>query len=155
MGGTGNLLTQNPNTGSVLRHSERLDFRVVVEQFFTDTALEADIVLPAKNMFEQSDIIGSYWNPYIQLKQKVKLNPQERWKPETEIYWLLAKQLGFNENTLKNILLPPGNDEVEILAQKLQISRIIIRVTENGSSCSPGHQEIASPIFLLRPRRVN
>ena len=45
-----------------------LDFRVVVDQFLTDTAREADIVLPAKSMFEQTDVIGAYWHPYLQLR---------------------------------------------------------------------------------------
>ncbi len=56
----GNPVTQNPDTNTILKAFRKLDFRVVVDQFMTDTAREADIVLPAKNMFEQSDIIGSY-----------------------------------------------------------------------------------------------
>ena len=28
-------------------------------------------MLPAKTMFEQTDVIGAYWHPYIQLKQKM------------------------------------------------------------------------------------
>ena len=67
----GNPVTQNPDTNTVLKAFKKIEFRVVVEQFMTDTAKEADIILPAKNMFEQTDIIGSYWNPYVQLKPKV------------------------------------------------------------------------------------
>lgn len=144
----GNPLTQNPDTGKVLEAFRKLDFRVVVEQFFTDTALEADIVLPAKNMFEQSDIIGSYWNPYIQLKQKV-VEPAGEVKPETEIYWLLAKQLGFNENILKNVLLPPENDEVEkYLSQKLaKFPGLSMELLKKGPVVPPEHQEIAFSDF--------
>ncbi len=29
-------------------------------------------------MFEQSDIVGSYWNPYVQLKQKVVVAVKEK-----------------------------------------------------------------------------
>ncbi|NIR46520.1 MAG: molybdopterin-dependent oxidoreductase, partial [Gemmatimonadetes bacterium] len=72
------------------------DFRVVVEQFLTDTAREADIVLPAKTMFEQSDVIGAYWHPYIQLKQKV-IEPPGEVKPESEVYRLLAREVGCAE----------------------------------------------------------
>lgn len=104
----GNPLTQNPNTNNIRKAFRKANFRVVVDQFMTNTAYEADIILPAKNMFEQSDIIGSYWNPYVQLKQKV-VEPAGEVKPETEIYYLLAQKLGMNnEGIQKNI--PEPND---------------------------------------------
>ena len=64
----GNPLAQNPETHAVRKAFRDLDFRVVVEQFMTDTALEADIILPAKSMFEQTDVIGAYWHHYLQLQ---------------------------------------------------------------------------------------
>ena len=73
----GNPITQNPESHTVLEAFRGLDFRVVVDQFMTDTAREADIVLPAKSMFEQSDVIGAYWHAYVQLKQKVIDPPGE------------------------------------------------------------------------------
>lgn len=139
----GNPLTQNPNTGKVLEAFRKLDFRVVVEQFMTDTALEADIILPAKNMFEQSDIVGSYWNPYIQLKQKV-VEPAGEVKPETEIYWWLAQKLGFNEADLSNILLPPGDEHVDrYLDSKLREFNLSLEELRKGPILAPGLQEIA------------
>jgi anaerobic selenocysteine-containing dehydrogenase len=109
----GNPITQNPDTNLILEAFRKLDFRVVVEQFMTDTALEADIVLPAKSMFEQSDIIGSYWNPYVQLKPKILASPGEV-MPETEIYFHLAKELGFSESEILKFLPNPGNDSIEL-----------------------------------------
>ncbi|MBM3790416.1 MAG: hypothetical protein FJW35_08710, partial [Acidobacteria bacterium] len=41
----GNPVAQNPETHTVLRAFRSLEFRVVVDQFMTDTAREADIVL--------------------------------------------------------------------------------------------------------------
>jgi anaerobic selenocysteine-containing dehydrogenase len=73
----GNPVTQNPETHTVLKAFRSLDFRVVVDQFLTDTAREADIILPAKTLFEQTDVIGAYWHPYIQLRQKVIEPPSE------------------------------------------------------------------------------
>jgi anaerobic selenocysteine-containing dehydrogenase len=105
----GNPLSQNPDTNKILKGFRKADFRVVVDQFMTDTSLEADIILPAKNMFEQTDIIGSYWNPYVQLRQKV-MDPAGEVKPETEIYYLLAKQLGFNDEDIK-ANIPESSDE--------------------------------------------
>ncbi len=108
----GNPITQNPDTSLNLKAFRNLEYRVVVEQFMTDTALEADIILPAKNMFEQSDIIGSYWNPYVQLKPKI-LEPAGEVKPETVIYYALAKELGYSEQEILNFLPKPGNDYIE------------------------------------------
>ena len=49
-------MTQNPDTHRVLEAIRALEFRVVVDQFLTDAALEADLVLPAKTFFEQTDV---------------------------------------------------------------------------------------------------
>ncbi|WP_461632102.1 molybdopterin-containing oxidoreductase family protein [Labilibaculum euxinus] len=108
----GNPLSQNPDTNSIRKAFRKADFRVVVEQFMTDTAYEADLILPAKNMFEQSDIIGSYWNPYVQLKQKV-LEPAGEVKPETEIYYLLAKRLGMDEAAISKNIPEPTDEAIE------------------------------------------
>lgn len=113
----GNPLTQNPNTNTIRTAFRRADFRVVVDQFMTDTALEADIVLPAKNMFEQSDIIGSYWNPYVQLKQKV-VDPAGEVKPETEIYYLLAQKLGMDKEEISENIPTPSDAGVEAYLEK-------------------------------------
>lgn len=140
----GNPLSQNPDTNNVLKAFQSLDFKVVVEQFFTDTALEADIVLPAKNMFEQTDIIGSYWNPYVQLRQKV-VEPAGEVKPETEIYYLLAQKLGFSKEQVDNILLPLGDDAViGYLNEKLKIfPDLSIEKLKEGPILAPNLQEIA------------
>ncbi len=140
----GNPVTQNPDTNTVLKAFRQLDFRVVVEQFFTDTALEADIVLPAKNMFEQTDIIGSYWNPYVQLRQKV-VEPAGEVKPETEIYYLLGLRLGFTTEQLDRLLIPMGDLAVEqFLNHKLsRFPGLTLESLRNGPVLAPGLQEIA------------
>lgn len=140
----GNPISQNPDTNNVRKAFNKLDFKVVVEQFFTDTALEADIVLPAKNMFEQTDIIGSYWNPYVQLRQKV-VEPAGEVKPETEIYYLLAQKMGFSKEQLNNILLEPGEESVlKYLNQRLEpFPTLSIEKLKKGPILAPNCQEIA------------
>jgi anaerobic selenocysteine-containing dehydrogenase len=108
----GNPLSQNPDTNSIRKAFRKADFRVVVEQFMTDTAYEADLILPAKNMFEQSDLIGSYWNPYVQLKQKV-LEPAGEVKPESEIYYLLAQKLGFSKEEIRENIPEPSDEAID------------------------------------------
>ncbi|MCK5056921.1 MAG: molybdopterin-dependent oxidoreductase [Candidatus Aminicenantes bacterium] len=144
----GNPVTQNPETNTVLKAFRSLDFRVVVEQFMTDTAREADIILPAKSMFEQSDVIGAYWHPYIQLKQKV-INPPGKVKPETEIYYLLARRLGFPAEEIKNKIPGPGDAEIEAyLETKLKpFPELTLERLREGPIPAPGTKEIAFADF--------
>ncbi len=114
----GNPISQNPDSNKVKEAFKNLEYKVVVEQFMTDTALEADIVLPAKTMFEQSDIISSYWNPYVQLRKKV-IEPMGEVKPETEIYYLLAKKMGFSESEIKENIPEPNDEAIEAWLSKL------------------------------------
>ncbi len=140
----GNPLTQNPDSSKVKEAFGKLDFVVVVEQFMTDTALEADIVLPAKSMFEQSDIISSYWNPYIQYKPKV-INSVGEVKPETEIYYLLAQKLGFKQEAIeKYIPLSDDKSIQEWLTEKLKpFPELTVEKLKQGPCLAPGLQEIA------------
>ena len=140
----GNPVTQNPETSTVLAAFRALEFRVVVDQFMTDTAREADLVLPAKTMFEQSDVIGAYWHPYIQLKQKV-MSPPGEVKPETEIYYLLARRLGFEQAELAGRIPEPGDAAIEqFLDRKLMpFEGLSLDALRQGPLLAPGHQEIA------------
>jgi anaerobic selenocysteine-containing dehydrogenase len=138
----GNPLLQSPDSNSIKKAFSHLDFKVVVEQFMTDTAVLADIILPAKDMFEQSDIIGSYWSPYIQFKPKVIKSPGEV-LPESEIYFLLAKRLNLN---ISNELIPePGNDNIERLLEKRirGYSEITLNMLREAPVIAPGLQQIA------------
>ena len=146
----GNPVTQNPETNTVLKAVRSLDFRVVVEQFLTDTAKEADIILPAKTMFEQSDVIGAYWHPYIQLKQKV-IDPPGEVKPETEIYYFLAKHLGFSENDLMGKIPGPTDEDIEsFLAKKLApFPELTLEHLKEKPILAPGHQEVAFSDFVF------
>ncbi len=140
----GNPLTQNPDTNTIIKAFRKLDFRVVVEQFMTDTALEADIILPAKSMFEQSDIIGSYWNPYVQLKQKV-IDPPGEVKPETEIYRLLAQKLNFPAEIINSDFPESTNNGIDSwLMNKLKkFPDLSLEKLKKGPIMAPGIQEIA------------
>lgn len=141
----GNPVTQNPDTNTVLKAFRKLDFRVVVEQFLTDTAREADIVLPAKTMFEQSDIINAYWHPYLQLKQKV-LDPPGEVRPESEIYWHLADRLGISTEARRGLLPEPSDSAVEAyLRRHLEgiDGGVTLEQLREGPVLAPGHQEIA------------
>ncbi len=140
----GNPIPQNPETPTVLRAFRALDFRVVVDQFLTDTAREADIVLPAKTLFEQTDVIGAYWHPYVQLRAKV-LEPPGEVKPESEIYRLLAERLGMPSAAVDAALPGIGEEAVrEWLTGKLApFPELSLERLEQGPVLAPGYQEVA------------
>jgi anaerobic selenocysteine-containing dehydrogenase len=140
----GNPITQNPDTNVVLEAFRSLDFRVVVDQFLTDTAREADLVLPAKTMFEQTDVIGAYWHPYVQLRQKL-IEPPGQVKPETEVYRLLAPRLGIDPVELEGRIPGPSDAEVEsFLESRLApFEGLGIERLKEGPAYPPGHEEIA------------
>ena len=140
----GNPVTQNPETNLVLKALRGLEFRVVVDQFLTDTAREADLVLPAKSMFEQTDVIGAYWHPYIQLRQKI-LDPPGQVKPETEIYRLLAERIGIPQVEIDQRIPGPTDEQVqEYLERRLApFDGLSLERLRDGPLLPPGHEEIA------------
>jgi anaerobic selenocysteine-containing dehydrogenase len=138
----GNPMLQSPDSKSVAKAFSKMEFKVVVDQFMTDTAILSDLILPAKDMFEQSDIIGSYWSPYIQFKPKV-LDPECDIIPESEIYYHLAKNMGFE---FDNSTIPePGNENIEKwLDNRIKgPSSLSLEDLRNGPVLAPGIQEIA------------
>jgi anaerobic selenocysteine-containing dehydrogenase len=146
----GNPVIQNPETNTVLEAFRALEFRVVVDQFLTDTAREADLVLPAKTMFEQSDVIGAYWHPYIQYKQKI-IEPPGEVKPESEIYYLLAKRLGFTAPELHDEIPEPDDAAIEqFLHRRLEpFEELSLDRLREGPVLAPGHQAVAFSDFVF------
>jgi anaerobic selenocysteine-containing dehydrogenase len=146
----GNPVTQNPETHTVLKAFRALEFRVVVDQFLTDTAREADIILPAKTLFEQSDVIGAYWHSYVQLRQKI-LEPPGEVKPETEIYRLLALRLGIPGPLIAEMIPGPSDADIEAwLERKLApFPGLTLERLCSGPILAPGSQEIAFSDFLF------
>jgi len=132
----GNPVTSNPNANKTIKALQTLDFIVVVDQFVTDTALYADLILPAKTMFEQTDIIGAYWHSYLQLKNKA-IEPCNEVKPETEIYRELAKRLELDFSYF------PENVEDFLKEYSKKIPGISWEMLEKGPVLVPWNQEIA------------
>ncbi len=86
-----------PNQSAVVAGLKRDDlFTVVLEQFQTDTADYADIVLPVTTFLEHTDIYKAYGHYYLQLARPALAAPGET-KPNVEIFRLLAKRMGFTD----------------------------------------------------------
>lgn len=134
----GNPVSQAPDISRVMEAFHQLEFRVVVDQFMTDTAREADLILPAKSMFEQTDVLTAYWHPYIQIRQKV-LEPPLEVKPESEVYYLLSKRLGLSVD-----IPEPTDESVEAyLEQKLApFPSLTLEKLRQGPVLVPDHEEV-------------
>jgi len=138
----GNPLLQSPDTNSVNRAFSLLEFKVVVDQFMTDTAAIADLIIPAKDMFEQSDIIGSYWSPYVQFKPKL-LQSHGEVIPESEIYFHLAQRLHLEID--RDLIPEPGNEKIEEwLAKRIAgYSELSLKDLKDGPVLAPFLQQVA------------
>jgi anaerobic selenocysteine-containing dehydrogenase len=86
-----------PNQNAVLRGLARDDlFTVVLEQFQTDTADYADIVLPSTTFLEHTDLYTAYGHYYLQLARPALPAPGEA-KSNVEVFRLLAGRMGFDD----------------------------------------------------------
>jgi anaerobic selenocysteine-containing dehydrogenase len=87
-----------PDHNQVIRGLRRSDlFTVVHEQFFTDTADYADVVLPATTFFEHKDLQGAYGHYYLQMSDAA-IEPRGECRANVEVFRALALRMGFEED---------------------------------------------------------
>jgi anaerobic selenocysteine-containing dehydrogenase len=86
-----------PESRKVVAGFTRTDlFTVVLEQFMTDTADLADLVLPATTQLEHLDVHRSYGHTYA-LMNRPAIAPLGEALPNTEVFRRLARRMGFDE----------------------------------------------------------
>lgn len=90
----GNPVAMLPDSRTVARALETREFVVVLEQFLTDTAQRAHVVLPTTTMLEEEDLLGAYGHHYLTATRAVAARPSGV-KTDLEIYQALADRLGF------------------------------------------------------------
>ena len=92
-----NPIIAAPEEALVAEGLEREDlFTVVSEQFLTDTAYYADIVLPAATQLEQLDLMFSWGHFYLTWNEQA-ITPLGEAVSNTELFRRLAETMGFNE----------------------------------------------------------
>jgi anaerobic selenocysteine-containing dehydrogenase len=86
-----------PDSTRVVQGFQREDlFTVVLEHFMTDTADQADIVLPATTQLEHLDVHLSYGHTYAMFNQPA-IAPLGECKSNAQIFRELAQRMGFTE----------------------------------------------------------
>ena len=135
-----------PNQKSVLAGLERADlFTVVLDQFLTDTADYADVVLPVTTFLEHTDLYLAYGHYYLQLARPALERPGEV-RSNVDIFRELALRLGFedacfrdSEDDMMRDLLRSNSKflkgiSLELLEEKRSVR---LRVTDDGERFLP------------------
>jgi anaerobic selenocysteine-containing dehydrogenase len=95
-----NPLAVAPDSEQVVRGFSREDlFTVVIEQFRTDTADFADIVLPATTQLEHFDVHKAYGHWYV-LANHPAIAPIGEARPNADIFRALAARMGLKDAAL-------------------------------------------------------
>lgn len=92
-----NPVASVPDQRAVIRGLEREDlFTVVFEQVMTDSALYADVLLPATTFLEHHDIKRSYGSYVVGATQPVIAPPGEA-RTNLEVFGVLGRAMGFTD----------------------------------------------------------
>ena len=125
-----------PDQSNVLRGMAREDmFTVVHEQFFTDTADYADIVLPATTFLEHKDVQGAYGHYYVQISNQA-IAPVGESRSNVWLFSQLAQRMGFTEPCFRDT-------PEELIAQALgKQDKWMAGVTEATLNAAGGRQRL-------------
>jgi len=90
-----------PNHNDVIKGFLRPDlFTVLHEQFFTDTADYADLLLPATTFFEHKELQTSYGHYFLQISNQA-IAPLGECKSNTDLFRELAQRMGFTDECFR------------------------------------------------------
>lgn len=114
-----NIVSNQTEQNATYECLKQIEFIVAQDMTMNDTALYADILLPACHWFETGDLrVRYYTNPYLLWNEKA-VEPLYESKPDAEIYRLIADAMGygdffdFTDDEYLNVLLttPYGKKE--------------------------------------------
>jgi anaerobic selenocysteine-containing dehydrogenase len=127
-----------PNQNDVLHGMKRDDLYVVVhEQFFTDTADYADILLPAPTFLEVKDVQGAYGHLYAQISDRA-IEPLGEARANIRMFGELARRIGFDEACF-------DDREDELIDQALSTDNPWFRGITRERLEREGHVRLALP----------
>jgi anaerobic selenocysteine-containing dehydrogenase len=171
-----------PDSGSVLAGLARDDlFTVVLEQFMTDTARYADVVLPATTQLEHLDVVKSWGHRYLTLNRPA-VAPRGQSRPNTEIFRMMAAAVGLDHPALSDsdeVLLstylegyddetvallhehgwvkvrPPEDDRVKVMLRSEAMARMGLDPLPDGPGPAAGSEagpDDAAALLVLTPK---
>lgn len=98
---SGNPIPSGTNVNMIREGLQRDDlFTVVFDQFVTDTADYADILLPAAHFFEVEEVNADYLGAYVRYNKPV-LEPMGESKSNLQVFNELAQRMGYTEPCFK------------------------------------------------------
>jgi anaerobic selenocysteine-containing dehydrogenase len=150
----GNPAATVPEAGLIARGLARDDlFTVVSEQFVTETARWADVILPACSQIEHDDVVPAWGHLYLGYNHKA-IEPMGESVPNTELWRRLSKAMGFDDPALyesDESILERLLGKVDALTLR---SDAVIRLplpedlrpyADGGFGTPSGRHELASP----------
>ncbi|SHJ69808.1 molybdopterin-dependent oxidoreductase [Paramaledivibacter caminithermalis] len=88
-----NPLVQVPNINKTIEAFNKVDFKVVIDMFMTDTVRYSDLVLPATSILEEEDFIySSMFSPYLNYSNRV-VKPPNGIMGEYDLFRILARKI--------------------------------------------------------------
>ncbi len=152
----GNPLVTVPNAELTRVGLEREDlFTVVHEQFVTDTARFADVVLPATTQIEQLDVVPSWGSLHIGINHQA-IEPLGEAVSNTELFRRLAGAMGFtdpelfedDETLLATAVAPLGDEAIDALHRdghiRIDVDEDLRPFAEGGFPTPSGKTELYS-----------
>ncbi len=91
----GNPVSMLPDSATVARAIEQVEFVVVADCFLTDTARRADLVLPVPTLLEDDDVLGAYGHHWLSESRPV-VEPPPEVRHEVDIFRDLAERTGLD-----------------------------------------------------------
>jgi anaerobic selenocysteine-containing dehydrogenase len=117
-----NLLNQAPDSKLLRAAFQGVETLVTVDGFWTETARQADVVLPPALWLEEEDVLGSYWRNTVALARRVA-EPPAGCRTDFEILQDLARRVGLavpyrTAEQWQRACLPSGGPSLEQLRER-------------------------------------
>lgn len=139
-----NPVVTQPDAGKVYEGLSREDlFVVTVEQFMTDTAKQADIVLPSTTQLEHLDLQGSWGHHYIGFNHPA-IKPLGESKSHGDIMRLLASQLELDDPALRE-----SDEQIALSVLPAEVDAHALQA-EGWCKHSPARRDLRTEPQLLK-----